>query len=102
MGWIGDPIETMTPRMFADADLAGYPVTERSTSGLFLAIRGAHSCFPIAFGFKRQGACANCIVESELASMTYTQRPCGLPSITLWELQLPTFKALYAMRTLRL
>ena len=32
MGWIGDPICMLTPHLFADADLAGCPVTERSTS----------------------------------------------------------------------
>ena len=49
MGWKGDPQELLTPHLFANTDLAGCQVTERSTSGLFLAVRGTSSCFPIAF-----------------------------------------------------
>ena len=69
MGWIGDPIEMLSPHLFADADLAGCPVTERSTSGLYMCVRGPNSCFPIAFGCKRQGACANSTAEAEATSM---------------------------------
>ena len=50
LGWIGDPIEELTPHLFAYADLAVCPVTERSTSGFYLAVRGPNSCFPIACG----------------------------------------------------
>ena len=35
-GWVGDPPDSMGPRLFADADFAGDPETSRSTSGLQL------------------------------------------------------------------
>ena len=95
MGWIGDDVGDLAPHLFADADLAGCPVTERSTSGYFLAIRGPNSCFPIAYGCKRQGACAHSTAEAEVTSMDYALRHCGLPSLCVWELLLPNFIAIY-------
>merc|ERR1712020_7589 len=94
IGWVGDPIQLLSPHLYADADLAGCPITERSTSGLFMAVRGPNSCFPIAFGCKRQGSCANCTAEAELTSMNYALRHCGLPSPLIWELLFPHFEAL--------
>merc|ERR1712079_413811 len=74
IGWVGDPINMLTPHLYADADLAGCPITERSTSGLFMAVRGPSTCFPIAFGCKRQGSCANSTPEAEITSMNYALR----------------------------
>ena len=48
--------------------------------------------FPVAFGCKRQTACANCTAESELSSMSYALRHCGLPSLMLWQVLLPNFR----------
>ena len=99
IGWVGDPLEKITPHLFADADLAGCPVTERSTSGYYMVARGPNTCFPIAFGCKRQGSSANCTAESELNSMNYALRHCGLPSLTLWERCYLTSYTSYAMKT---
>ena len=49
IGWVGDPLEDLHPHLYADADLAGCPVTERSTSGFYLVVRGPNTCVPIAF-----------------------------------------------------
>ena len=49
MVWVGDSIDLLTPHLFADADLAGCSVTERSTSGLYLCKRGPNTNFHIAF-----------------------------------------------------
>ena len=92
IGWVGDPLEEITPHLYADADLAGCPVTERSTSGYYMVARGPNTCFPIAFGCKRQGSSANCTAESELTSMNYAFRHCGRPSLTLWETLLPQLR----------
>ena len=91
IGWVGDPLEAVAPHLYADSDLGGCPVTERSTSGYYMVARGPNTCFPIAFGCKRQSSCANCTAESELTSMNYALRHCGLPSLTLWETLLPSF-----------
>ena len=35
-GWVGDPIDSVQPHLFADADFAGCTDTQRSTSGYYL------------------------------------------------------------------
>jgi len=40
IGWVGDKPDQLEPHLFADADFAGCPDSQRSTSGLHLAIRG--------------------------------------------------------------
>ena len=92
VAWMGDPLEALTVHLYADTDLAGCPVTERSTSGFYLVVRGPNTCFPSAYGCKRQTACANCTAESELTSMSYALRHCGLPSLMLWQTLLPNFQ----------
>ena len=37
VGWIGDPLELITPTVFSDADFAGCTETRRCTSGGFVA-----------------------------------------------------------------
>ena len=32
VGWVGDPLDVIEPHLFADADLAGRPATERTTT----------------------------------------------------------------------
>ena len=55
VGWVGDPIEEVEPRCYADADLGGCVRTQRSTAGTHLVMRGPHTCFPIAAGSKKDG-----------------------------------------------
>ena len=54
VAWVGDPLDLVTPHLFADADFAGCADTMRSTSGSSLVARGRNTSFPIAFGSKRQ------------------------------------------------
>ena len=89
VGWIGDPLDCIQPHLFADADFAGCVETLRSTSGVHLALRGAHTCFPIAAGSKRQGCVSHSTPEAELVSMDYGMRAIGLPARSLWEVLLP-------------
>ena len=48
VGWVGDTLDKIQPHLFADADLAGDPLTLRSTSGAHLCLRGPHTPFPIS------------------------------------------------------
>jgi len=75
--------------MFADADFAGCVDTQRSTNGLYLAIRGPRSCFPIAGVSKRQTCVSHSTPEAEMVSMDYALRHCGLPCLNLWHRLLP-------------
>ena len=47
-GWIGDPLSSLRPHLFSDADLAGCAQTQRSTTGVLHTILGPNSSFPIA------------------------------------------------------
>ena len=89
VGWVGDRLEQLQPHMFADADFAGCVTTQRSTSGLFLCIRGPNSCFPIAGVSKRQSCVSHSTPEAEAVAMDFGLRHTGLPSLELWERLLP-------------
>merc|ERR1712004_273133 len=79
----------LQPHLFADADFAGCTDTQRSTSGLHLAIRGPNSCFPIAGVSKRQTCVSHSTPEAEMVSMNHALRHCGLPCLDLWHVLLP-------------
>ena len=89
MGWIGDKLYALQPHLFADADFAGCTDTQRSTSGLHLALRGPNSCFPIAGVSKRQTCVSHSTPEAEMVSMSHALRHCGLPCLDLWHALLP-------------
>ena len=40
IGWIADDLTQMQPYLYADADFAGCVLTQRSTTGVYLCIRG--------------------------------------------------------------
>ncbi len=48
VGWIGDDGSLLQPHLFADADFAGCAATQRSTSGLHMAVRA----LTLAFRFR--------------------------------------------------
>jgi hypothetical protein len=50
VGWIGDGPSALQPHLFADADFAGCVYTQRSTSGLHLAVRGPKQLLPHILG----------------------------------------------------
>ena len=89
IGWVGDPLAAVQPHLFADADFAGCVDTQRSTSGYHFAIRGPHTCFPIAGVSKGQGCVSHSTPEAEMVSADYSLRHCGLPCLTLWWTLLP-------------
>ena len=89
VGWVGDKLVALQPHLFADADFAGCVDTQRSTSGLHLALRGPNSCFPIAGVSKRQTCVSHSTPEAEMVSMSHALRHCGLPCLDLWHVLLP-------------
>ena len=50
IGWVGDPIATLSVGIFADADFAGCGETLRSTSGSHMHVQGKHTRFPLLGG----------------------------------------------------
>ena len=55
-GWVGDSLASVQLRLFADADFAGDKVTMRSTSGVFFALVGGSTSFPLSAASKRQSS----------------------------------------------
>ena len=66
VGWVGDGLPDLAPHLYADADLAGDADTQRSTSGVHLAIRGPHTNFPLCGISKRQSCVSSSTPEAKI------------------------------------
>ena len=66
VGWLGDPIHDVQLHLYNDADFAGCNDTGRSTSGVWLALEGEHTSFPIAAMSKRQTSVSHSTPEAEI------------------------------------
>ena len=84
IGWVGDEHAAMQPHLYQGADFAGCLTTQRSTSGVHLAIRGPTTNFPIAGISKRQGCVSHSTPEAELVAFDFALRVPGLPALDLW------------------
>ncbi len=71
--------------MFSDADFAGDKELQRSTSGVFLALYGPHSFFPLSAQSKKQTATSHSTVEAEIIAADHAIRTAGLPALPVWE-----------------
>jgi hypothetical protein len=85
IGFIGDGPEDIEIGLFSDADFAGDRGTMRSTSGVFLALYGPHSFFPLCSQSKKQTAVSHSTVEAEIVAADHAIRTTGLPCLSLWE-----------------
>ena len=88
-GWIGDPLDKLYPVLYADADFAGCIYTQRSTTGVYLVIRGPRTCWPVLGFSKRQGCVSTSTPEAEMVAAFHAMRVVGLPGLELWQLLLP-------------
>ena len=95
VGWVGDKLEDIQPHLFADADLAGDPLTQRSTSGAHLCLRGPHTSFPIAGLSQRQTCVSRSTPEAEMIALAKALATHGLPGMILWQYLLPHHPTLY-------
>ena len=87
-GWIGDARADLKVTLYADADFAGDTETMRSTSGVFLALTGPNSFFPISALSKRQSCVSHSTPEAELVAADLAIRTEGIPALDLWSLLL--------------
>ena len=67
-GYIGDKPEDLRLQLFTDADFAGCLSTRKSTSGLFLALVGPHTFFPLTASSKKQTAVSHSTPEAEIVA----------------------------------
>ena len=85
VGWIGDEASDLRLHLYSDADFAGCQTTNRCTSGMFMALEGPHSSFPVAFNCKKQHQTCYATAESESVAGCFALRAAGLPGLVLWD-----------------
>ena len=85
VGWVGDPVEKIRLHLFSDADFAGCQTTNKSTTGVYMALEEPNTCFPISTVSKKQGCVSYSTPEAELVAGAFALRQCGYPGIVIWE-----------------
>ena len=81
--FIGDSSEDLTLRLYTDADLASCELTEKSTSGVFLVLRGPNSWFPLVGVSTKQTATSHSSTESELVGEDLGLRKEAIPMLDI-------------------
>ena len=82
--WVGDPPKVLELWTWADADFAGDPRTQRSTSSCATAIVGPNARFFLSAKSQRQTAVSHSTPEAEIVSADLAVRAEALPASLLW------------------
>lgn len=85
VGFIGNDVHDTSLRLFCDADFAGDAASQRSTSGVHLAIHGSHSIFPLQGLSAKQDAVAFSTPEAEFYAGCLGYRKVMVPALQLWD-----------------
>merc|ERR1712051_789520 len=83
--WIGDPIEDLRLHLYSDADFAGCQTTNKSTTGVFMALEGPRSFVPVATVSKKQSCVSYSTPEAELVAGAFALRQVGTPAAVMWD-----------------
>jgi hypothetical protein len=89
LAWVGDPPSSWLLQLYADADFAGCAETNKSTSGIFLCVRGPDTFVPLTGISRRQKCVSHSTLEAEIVAANEALRTVGLPALSLWEVVLP-------------
>ena len=91
-GHIGDSSKGLKLTLCSDADFAGCFDTAKSTSGVFTALTGPNSFFPLNAVSKAQSCVSRSTPEAEIVAADLAIRTEGLPALQLWDkvLERPT------------
>ena len=84
-GFIADPPELLRLGLFADSDFAGDRADFKSTSGVFLALIGPQTFFPLGWASRKQTIASHSSVEAEIVALSSALRHEGVPALDLWE-----------------
>ena len=84
IGFIGDTTDNLQLWVVLRADFAIDRADMRSTSGVFLALCGPHSFFPLVAQSKKQTAVSHITVEAEIVAADHALRTSGLPALPPW------------------
>ena len=79
-----NPPEVLSIAVFSDADFAGDRKDFKSTSGVFVAIVGPQSFFPLGWGSRKQTCASHSSVEAEIVAADEALRLEGIPALDLW------------------
>ena len=71
IGFIGDELKDLQLCLYTDADFAGDRNDLKSTSGVFLALTGTHSFWPLCGQSKKQTAVSHSTAEAELVACNH-------------------------------
>ena len=86
---MGDKADAVQPHVYVDADFAGCPETQRSTSGIHLNLEGPLTRFPLIAKSNKQ-SCISCSTpEAEIIAAFTGHRTVLLPSFDVWDVFLP-------------
>ncbi len=69
--------------LYIDADFAGHLSDYKSTTGVFLALVGQYSFYPLSGQSKKQTANTHSTPEAEILALDHGLRSVGLPAIDL-------------------
>ena len=83
-GHIGDSIEDLDLTFFSDANFAGCFDTAKSTSGVFIALTGPNSFFPLNAIGNKQSCVFHSIPEAEIVAADLAIRTKGFSSCGIW------------------
>eukprot|EP00972_Heterocapsa_arctica_P058659 8649221-Heterocapsa_arctica.AAC.1 len=87
-GHIGDSPELLVLSLYSDADFAGDKDTSKSTSGIFIALTGPNSFYPLNATSRKQSCVSHSTPEAEIVAANAAIRTEGLPALLLWEVVL--------------
>ena len=84
-GWIGDTADKLCIMLFSDASFADCTSTSKSTTGIFAALVGPNTFFPLNAVCKKQTVVSHSSTESEIVALDSSLRLEGLPLLSFWE-----------------
>ncbi len=87
-GHIGDSPKDLVISLYSDADFAGDKESSKSTSGIFIALTGPNSFYPLNAISKKQTCVSHSTPEAEIVAANAAVRTEGLPALGLWQLVL--------------
>lgn len=82
-GWMGDAMDHIRLWLYTDADFAADQLDSKSVSGVFCALHGPTSHFPLCTLSKKQSAVSHSTTESEIVAADLGLRTEALPFLTL-------------------
>ena len=91
-GFIGNALHESSLHLFTDADFAGDAVSQRSTSGVHLALHGSHSQYPQQGLSAKQDAVAFSTPEAEWYAGCTGYRKVMIPACALWDVLGPSLR----------